>query len=108
MELLNSASGFEVIASLSHSYQSAMERAERTIARGLKCTLEVGMALKEIRDKRLYLRSRSLRNQRLLSQGLSAVGLPLKSSCANLAALRPDTRIRQPGRNKLGFARLAS
>ena len=34
--------------------QRAFDRAERKIARGLKSFLEVGMALKEIRDKRLY------------------------------------------------------
>jgi hypothetical protein len=30
------------------------DRTERSIAKGLKSFLEVGMALKEIRDKRLY------------------------------------------------------
>jgi hypothetical protein len=34
--------------------ERAFEQAERKIARGLKSFLEVGLALKEIRDKRLY------------------------------------------------------
>ncbi len=34
--------------------QRAFEQAERKIARGLKSFLEVGLALKEIKDKRLY------------------------------------------------------
>jgi hypothetical protein len=41
-------------ASLTTREQRKLGRAERTIARGLKSFLEVGMALKEIRDKRLY------------------------------------------------------
>ena len=41
-------------ASLTTREQREFARAERTIARGLKSFLEVGMALKEIRDKRLY------------------------------------------------------
>jgi hypothetical protein len=41
-------------ASLTTREQSLFARAERTIAKGLKSFLEVGMALKEIRDKRLY------------------------------------------------------
>ncbi|MGO8928447.1 MAG: DNA-methyltransferase [Limisphaerales bacterium] len=41
-------------ASLTTREQSLFARAERTIARGLKSFLEVGLALKEIRDKRLY------------------------------------------------------
>ena len=41
-------------AALSLAEQRVFDRAERTIARGLKSFLEVGMALKEIRDKRLY------------------------------------------------------
>ncbi len=41
-------------ASLTTREQREFGRAERTIAKGLKSFLEVGMALKEIRDKRLY------------------------------------------------------
>ena len=41
-------------ASLTTREQREFVRAERTIAKGLKSFLEVGMALKEIRDKRLY------------------------------------------------------
>jgi hypothetical protein len=41
-------------ASLTTREQRVLGRAERTIARGLKSFLAVGMALKEIRDKRLY------------------------------------------------------
>ena len=41
-------------ASLTTREQRELGRAERTIARGLKSFLAVGMALKEIRDKRLY------------------------------------------------------
>ena len=41
-------------ASLTTREQRDFARAERTIARGLKSFLEVGLALKEIRDKRLY------------------------------------------------------
>ena len=41
-------------ASLTTREQREFVRAERTIARGLKSFLAVGMALKEIRDKRLY------------------------------------------------------
>jgi hypothetical protein len=40
-------------ASLTTREHREFERAERTIARGLKSFLEVGIALKEIRDKRL-------------------------------------------------------
>ena len=41
-------------ASLTTREQRELGRAERTIAKGLKSFLEVGMALKEILDKRLY------------------------------------------------------
>jgi site-specific DNA-methyltransferase (adenine-specific) len=41
-------------ASLTTREQRELERAERTIAKGLKSFLEVGLALKEIRDQRLY------------------------------------------------------
>lgn len=41
-------------AALSSVEQRVFDRAERTIARGLRSFLEVGMALKEIRDRRLY------------------------------------------------------
>jgi hypothetical protein len=41
-------------ASLTTREHREFARAERTIATGLKSFLEVGMALKEIRDKRLY------------------------------------------------------
>jgi hypothetical protein len=41
-------------ASLTTREQRELGRAERTIARGLKSFLAVGMALKEIRDQRLY------------------------------------------------------
>jgi hypothetical protein len=41
-------------ASLTTLEQRELGRAERTIARGLRSFLVVGMALKEIRDKRLY------------------------------------------------------
>jgi hypothetical protein len=41
-------------AALTTREQRELGRAERTIARGLKSFLSVGMALKEIRDKRLY------------------------------------------------------
>ena len=41
-------------AGLTIREQRALQRAEVTIARGLKSFLAVGMALKEIRDKRLY------------------------------------------------------
>ena len=41
-------------ASLTTREQREFVRAERTIAKGLKSFLEVGMALKEIRDQRLY------------------------------------------------------
>jgi hypothetical protein len=41
-------------ASLTTQEQREFAHAERTIARGLKSFLAVGMALKEIRDKRLY------------------------------------------------------
>jgi hypothetical protein len=41
-------------AALTLTERRAFDRAERTIARGLKSFLEVGLALKEIRDKRLY------------------------------------------------------
>ncbi len=41
-------------ASLTTREQREFARAEQTIARGLKSFLEVGLALKEIRDKRLY------------------------------------------------------
>ena len=41
-------------ASLTTREQREFARAERTIARGLRSFLAVGMALKEIRDKRLY------------------------------------------------------
>jgi hypothetical protein len=41
-------------AALSSAEQRVFDRAERTIARGLKSFVEVGMALKEIRDRRLY------------------------------------------------------
>ncbi|MGO8925665.1 MAG: hypothetical protein ACLQU3_02035 [Limisphaerales bacterium] len=41
-------------ASLTTREQRDLGRAERTIAKGLKSFLAVGMALKEIRDKRLY------------------------------------------------------
>ena len=43
-------------ASLTTREQSEFARAERTIATGLRSFLTVGMALKEIRDKRLYRR----------------------------------------------------
>ena len=41
-------------ASLTTREQRELGRAERTIARGLKSFLAVGMALKKIRDKKLY------------------------------------------------------
>jgi hypothetical protein len=41
-------------ASLTTQEQRELRRAERTIARGLKFFLAVGMAPKEIRDKHLY------------------------------------------------------
>jgi hypothetical protein len=41
-------------AALSLVEQRVFDRAERTIARGLRSFLDVGMALKEIRDRRLY------------------------------------------------------
>src|SRR5208283_2129370 len=41
-------------ASLTTREQRELGRAEHTIAKGLKAFLAVGMALKEIRDKRLY------------------------------------------------------
>jgi hypothetical protein len=41
-------------AALSSAEQRVFDRAEQTIARGLKSFLEVGMALKAIRDRRLY------------------------------------------------------
>jgi hypothetical protein len=45
---------YSAVAVLTTRERREFERAERTIARGLKSFLEVGMALKEIRDKRLY------------------------------------------------------
>ena len=42
------------VGSLTTREQSRLGRAERTIAKGLKSFWEVGMALKEIRDQRLY------------------------------------------------------
>jgi hypothetical protein len=41
-------------ASLTTREQCELGRAERTISNGLKSYLTVGVALKEIRDKRLY------------------------------------------------------
>ena len=43
-------------ASLTTREQREFARAERTIATGLRSFLTVGMALKEIRDKRIYRR----------------------------------------------------
>jgi hypothetical protein len=45
---------YQTLPPLTTREQRELGRAERTIARGLKSFLEVGMALKEIRDKRLY------------------------------------------------------
>jgi len=45
---------YKTSAVLSTRELRQFERAERTIAKGLKSFLEVGMALKEIRDSRLY------------------------------------------------------
>jgi hypothetical protein len=45
---------YQTLPSLTTREQREFARAERTIAKGLKSFLEVGMALKEIRDKRLY------------------------------------------------------
>ena len=45
---------YQTLPALTTREQRELGRAERTIARGLKSFLAVGMALKEIRDKRLY------------------------------------------------------
>ena len=44
----------ELVERLSTSEQRALQRAESTIATGMKAFVAVGMALKEIRDRRLY------------------------------------------------------
>jgi hypothetical protein len=44
----------ELAERLSACEQHALERAEGTIAKGLKAFVAVGLALKEIRDRRLY------------------------------------------------------
>jgi hypothetical protein len=44
----------EVLERLSASEQHALQRAEVTIAKGMKAFVAVGLALKEIRDRRLY------------------------------------------------------
>ena len=45
---------YQTLSPLTTRERRDFERAERTIARGLKSFMEVGMALKEIRDRRLY------------------------------------------------------
>jgi len=45
---------YQTLSPLTTRERREFELAERTIAKGLKSFLEVGMALKEIRDKRLY------------------------------------------------------
>jgi hypothetical protein len=44
----------ELVESLSASEQRLLEKAEGTIAKDLKAFVAVGMALTEIRDRRLY------------------------------------------------------
>jgi len=54
MKLLIKSSALEVVAPLSRREQRALDLAENTIAKGLKAFVAVGLALLEIRDRKLY------------------------------------------------------
>ena len=68
------ANALEVIAPLSRSAQSALERAERTNAQGLESFIAVGLALARIRDGRLY---RAGKIERLVVNKLDRLGRSL-------------------------------
>ena len=52
--LIEKLNALEPVARLTTSEQRALQRAEGMIAKGMKAFVAVGMALKEIRDRRLY------------------------------------------------------
>jgi hypothetical protein len=61
-------------STLTSTERRDLERAERKIAAGLKAFLEVGLALKEIRDKRLYRQEYANFEQYCTIGGISAAG----------------------------------